>query len=254
MTDKFPAPSSVERRLLTHVQSNSIQNNADSVLKSIDAFCWLEKDNWMMNVGDEKGMKLDQVLEKKLSEFQGETFNILELGAYCGYSSLRMLNTIRKYLDAHKDSVLWKIPKIITSIDPSEIPQQIAKPIHAFAGFSEENHHYNLSIRILKGTAQNILLSNKYDFVFIDHVKELYYQDLKYLTEQIKVLKPGCVVVADNVVCMEKDLRDYLAYVRDKSSNGHFDESELFVGNLEYSKTVADGMEISIFKKSGREE
>ena len=51
-------------------------------MTTIDKFCWEEK--WMMNVGDVKGKILDDAVN------QTKPMKALELGTYCGYSSVRI--------------------------------------------------------------------------------------------------------------------------------------------------------------------
>ena len=43
-----------------------------------------------MNIGDEKGLYLEKAIR------QSEAKNILELGVYLGYSSIRILKTLNK--------------------------------------------------------------------------------------------------------------------------------------------------------------
>jgi caffeoyl-CoA O-methyltransferase len=49
------------------------------------------------------------------------------------------------------------------------------------------------------------------DFVFIDALKRDYFKYLKILEPK---LKPGAVVVADNVIVSAKEMKDYLDYVQ----------------------------------------
>lgn len=51
-----------EERLLRHVLSNAEKGNPSSVLATIDAWCWSKQ--WMMNVGDVKGVIVDEQVAK----------------------------------------------------------------------------------------------------------------------------------------------------------------------------------------------
>lgn len=50
-----------EQRLLDHVKKNAKKNDPQSVLDTIDDYCW--KNQWMMNVGNIKGQILDKAVK-----------------------------------------------------------------------------------------------------------------------------------------------------------------------------------------------
>jgi predicted O-methyltransferase YrrM len=54
-------------------------------------------------------------------------------------------------------------------------------------------------------------LEGPFDFIFIDALKKDY---LKYLKAVEAKLKPGAVIVADNVIRSANDMKDYLDYVQ----------------------------------------
>lgn len=98
--------------LLDYVLLNAIDNDPDSVLKTIDKFCW-EK-HWMMHVGDEKGHILGETVKK----YQPK--NVLELGTYCCYSAILMLTNMDDPTS------------IVYTIDPNEeIVNNITKKNHS---------------------------------------------------------------------------------------------------------------------------
>jgi len=70
-----------EEQLLIHIFSVAKEGDADSVINEIDRFA---QQQWMMNVGDVKGKLLDDEVQKKQPK------HAVELGAYCGYSALRI--------------------------------------------------------------------------------------------------------------------------------------------------------------------
>ena len=170
-----------------------------------------------MNIGDQKGEILDKAIK------DSRATNILELGVYLGYSTIRILNNMT---DNSK----------LTSIEANEKFAHIAKEHIEISGLSK-NH-------ILKiGKSSDLIpsLEEQYDFVFIDHWKDLYLKDLQLL-EEFGLLKQGAWVFADNVVLF--NLEDYLDYVR---SSPDF-KSEFIPTMREYSKSHPDGVEISKYK------
>src|SRR6186997_990878 len=71
-----------EEALAKHVVANARQGDPDDVIRVIDDFGF--NHSYLINVGDEKGEILDRALRRASPKL------ILELGAYCGYSALRM--------------------------------------------------------------------------------------------------------------------------------------------------------------------
>ena len=210
---KIKKPKELE--VLELVKKKAIKNNPNSILKIIDDYAY--KSTFLMNIGDQKGEILDKAIK------DSRATNILELGVYLGYSTIRILNNMT---DNSK----------LTSIEANEKFAQIAKEHIKISGLSK-NH-------ILKiGKSSDLIpsLEEQYDFVFIDHWKDLYLKDLQLL-EQFGLLKQGAWVFADNVVLF--NLEDYLDYVR---SSPDF-KSEFIPTMREYSKSHPDGVEISKYK------
>ena len=210
---KIKKPKELE--VLELVKKKAIKNNPNSILKIIDDYAY--KSTFLMNIGDQKGEILDKAIK------DSRAINILELGVYLGYSTIRILNNMT---DNSK----------LTSIEANEKFAQIAKEHIKISGLSK-NH-------ILKiGKSSDLIpsLEEQYDFVFIDHWKDLYLKDLQLL-EQFGLLKQGAWVFADNVVLF--NLEDYLDYVR---SSPDF-KSEFIPTMREYSKSHPDGVEISKYK------
>jgi len=69
------------------------------------------------------------------------------------------------------------------------------------------------TITCVEGDALETLpaLEGTFDFVFIDAVKRDYFKYLKLIEPK---LKPGAVVVADNVIRSARPMKDYLDYVQ----------------------------------------
>ena len=94
--------------MLNHLPAN----NPEAIIDGIDNFC---KDNWMMNLGDDKSKIVKAAIE------QYKPKSILELGTFCGYSSLVL--------------AFWSKTNVHT-FDPNEVTTEIAKKVHQHAGLS----------------------------------------------------------------------------------------------------------------------
>ena len=203
-----------EEEVLSNVRLKAELNNPNSVLSVIDNYAY--KKTFLMNIGDEKGL----LLENAISESKAK--NILELGVYLGYSTIRIL----KNLDENSK---------LTSIESNNKFAEISSEIISIAGLSDK---HNLII----GKSSEIIpnLNDKYDFIFIDHWKDLYLKDLKSLEEN-DLIERNAWIFADNVILF--NLEDYLDYVRSSPKY----TSKFIPAKREYSKSHPDGVEISIF-------
>ena len=215
ISTKFKLKKPKEEEVLLNVRLKAETNNPNSVLKIIDDYAY--KKTFLMNIGEEKGLLLESAINESRAK------NILELGVYLGYSTIRIL----KNLD--DDSKL-------TSIESNKKFAEIASENINIAGLS--NKH---KLIIGKSTEVILSLKEKYDFIFIDHWKDLYLKDLKTLEEN-DLIKDNAWIFADNVILF--NLEDYLDYVR--SSPKYI--SKFISAKREYSKSHPDGVEISIFK------
>ncbi|KAL4424943.1 hypothetical protein ABPG77_009672 [Micractinium sp. CCAP 211/92] len=221
MPPRSPIPpcSNTERALLAHVLRSAKKGSPESVLKAIDDFCY--KQAWMMNIGDEKGAILD------LAVASTKPLRLaLELGTYCGYSAVRVAR------------LLPPGAKLV-AVDPSDVPAEVAAPILEHAGLSDR-------VELMNGTAAEVLPTLRergllFDLLLIDHDKDQYLPDLRR-AEALELLRPGAVVVADNVVVFK--LEGYLEHVR---KSGQYSSSQLHQAHLEYDASKADGVEVSVY-------
>ena len=140
-----------EFEVLELVRKNAIKNSPESILKIIDNYAY--KKTFLMNIGDQKG----EILEEAIRDSQAT--NILELGVYLGYSTIRILNNLN---DVSK----------LTSIEANEEFARIAKEHIEISGLSK-NH----LLKVGKSSELIPRLKEQYDFVFIDHWKDLYLKD-----------------------------------------------------------------------------
>uniref|UniRef100_A0A672YNP7 catechol O-methyltransferase n=1 Tax=Sphaeramia orbicularis TaxID=375764 RepID=A0A672YNP7_9TELE len=161
------------------------------VIQAIDQFC--RQKEWAMNVGDEKGMH--HVVNPA---------TVLELGTYCGYSTVR-----------------------IASLLP---PTPIARQIIAWAGLQDK-------VQLVEEASGDWIPKMRtefgvetFDLVFLDHWKDRYLPDTKLL-EDCGLLRKGSVLLADNVIF--PGTPEYLEYVRSSPQY----ESQYFQSHLEYTKS-----------------
>nr|CAB3263550.1 catechol O-methyltransferase-like [Phallusia mammillata] len=208
---------SVPPRIWEYVSEHATKGDVDNVIDTIDQFCY-KFENRASNVGDVKGKYLDQIVRSCNPKIA------LEIGAYAGYSALR----ISRALPA--DGKLY-------SIENNESFVEVTRKMITFAGMDNK-------ITVLSGCSQDVIRSLKisgFDFVFLDHTKELYKPDL-LLLEECNLIHSGSVIAADNIVfpgCPE-----YLEYVRNSPKY----DCTTYMSKLEYSDRE-DGIEKAVYKK-----
>ncbi|KAM5194433.1 catechol O-methyltransferase-like isoform 1-T3 [Mantella aurantiaca] len=208
-----------EQRILEYVKQNAVSGDPQSVLDHIDKYC--SQKEWAMNVGDEKGLILDKLLKET------DPSIVLEMGAYCGYSAVRI-------------SRLLKPNARMFTIEFNPAYAAVTREMIEFAGVKDK-------IEIIEGSTEKMIprLKTDYgvehlDFVFIDHFKDRYTADTKLL-EDSGLLKKGSVLVADNVVY--PGAPDFLEYVR---TSGRYDCTN-FPSHVEYMDKP-DALEKAVFR------
>ena len=151
------------------------------MLATIDKFAY-EK-SILINVGDEKGLLLDAAVRR------ADPALALELGTYCGCGALR----IARAAPSAK----------VYSVELAEANAVNARQIWVHAGVADR-------VTCVVGTIgdggctldaladEHGFTSGALDFVFIDHDKAAYLDDLKSILDR-GWLHPGAIVVADNV-------------------------------------------------------
>lgn len=203
---------------LEEVLKKATRGDAASVLKVIDNFCW--DDNLLMNVGDIKGPLVDTEIIKKNPKVA------VELGAHIGYSTVRF-------------AACLEVGAKLYSVDPEPTGHAIKMSLLEHAGLSNRVVPvYDFSDVFLRKCASDGI---QIDFLFIDHVKDLYLPDLQLCLE-LKILAPGCVVVADNVLM--PGAPEYKAWVL----GSKLFDSRVVSTLLEYHKDVKDELLVSVFK------
>jgi catechol O-methyltransferase len=203
-------------RARDYVAQHAQRNDPEDVLRILDRFA--VEVRFLMSVGPEKGPLLSEVAAQLPANPR-----ILELGAYCGYSSILMAKT-------------FGAGASIVSLEISEESVQSATANVEFAGLSEQ-------VTFIRGSSTDTIptLEGRFDLVFLDHWKDLYLTDLQ-LIEETGLIGPGSIVVADNVGEVF-GAHAYLDYVR---GCGHY-RTESRTATIEYSK-VPDAVEIAHYQ------
>ena len=196
-----------EMKCLEYVLTNATKNNPKSIYETIDKFCVLEKDNWMMNVGPEKGVTIDNLIKEK------NALSMLELGTYMGYSAIRF------------SQFLAPNGKYVT-IDVNPTTTNKAKALAEYAGVT------NIDF-LLGGLGPNLnYLKSQYpggfDVIFLDHMKSLYIPDLNEL-EKAGLVRKDTRVIGDNLVY--PGCPQFISYMKD---NKHY-QTKYYDSFLEYS-------------------
>jgi catechol O-methyltransferase len=207
-----------EAAAVEYVLKNARAGDIDDVLATIDKFAY-EK-SMLINVGDEKGLLLDAGVRR------ADPALALELGTYCGYGALR----IARAAPAAK----------VYSVELAEANAANARKIWEHAGVADR-------VTCVVGTIGDggrtlDTLANEHgfapgalDFVFLDHDKDAYLDDLMSIVDR-GWLHPGAVVVADNVrIPGAPKYREYMSQQQGKLWN-----TVEHKAHLEYQSTVPD--------------
>ena len=216
---------------------NSNNNSSTQKKKVLNVLSEIEetaKKNSLPSIGPLKGEIIGDIIRKyKLKR-------ILEIGTLHGYSAILMANFLLKVnKDDGNDNDNINTETIITCLEIDQQLANIAKKNIEKAGLSGR-------IEVITGDALKTIptLNNKYhrfDLVFIDAVKNQYLSYLKRVEEN-SLLNKKSIVVADNVLIYENEMKDYLDYVRNSGKYYSYTTDT----TLEFTKIVKDALEVSI--------
>lgn len=227
----------IEESLLLTIERDSSLLSAADVIEAVDHFCYSR--HWMMHIGPVKGKILDDVVTQKQENHDLPLF-CLELGSYCGYSTVRIASQF-----ANSGSVVYSVEREASCC-------AWTRRLCEKAGLSSR-------VKVLEGCVEagiEALLKEGVliDILFIDHDKAQYLQDLQLL-ESSGLLKKGAVVVADNILSFGIPLANYLEHVRlPVEQGGRYSTSQLHRRAVEYSSSsdcveagsqLEDGIEVS---------
>jgi catechol O-methyltransferase len=170
----------------------NVQGSPSAVLKAIDEFGRTKK--YLMNVGEDKGRIVTDLIHEAKPEI------MLELGGYCGHSTILFANAQRaaggkRYYSLERSPKFAKVIKTLVGIAGlSDFVEMVVGPS-------------NEGIRTLLVAGK----VKKIDMMFLDHYKPAYTTDLK-LCESLGLIQKGTILAADNVI--KPGNPPYLEYVR----------------------------------------
>lgn len=185
------------RHIYNHPSLNELRGSPSAILRVMDEFA--AQEDFLINIGSDKGEKVRQMIEKEKPSV------LVELGGYVGYSAIWFGDAMRRAAGAiGGDLRLWSL-----EFDP--LIASIAMNLIDLAGLSD-------IVKVVVGPAADSLrrlhadgMLPEIDFLFLDHVEDLYLPDLK-VCEELNILPSGALVVADNVV--RPGAPQYREYVR----------------------------------------
>jgi predicted O-methyltransferase YrrM len=225
--------------LITHRYNNNNSTNVKrkKVLDILSEIEEIAKKNSLPSIGPIKGKIIGDIIKKYKPK------RILEIGTLHGYSAILMASFLLSVNDDDddgndgNDNTVKEI--IVTCLEIDKNLVNIAKKNIEKAGLSDR-------IEVITGDALEIIpkLNNHYrfDMVFIDAVKNQYLKYLKLVEESDLMNKEVAVVIADNVLIYENEMKDYLEYVRNSGLyNSYTTET-----TLEFTKNVKDALEVSL--------
>ena len=207
-----------EAAAVDYVLNHARAGDIDDVLATIDRFAY-EK-SMLINVGDEKGQLLDAAVRR------ADPSVALELGTYVGYGALR----IARAAPSAK----------VFSVEIAQANATNARRIWSHAGVADRVTCVVGTIgdggRTLDALAgKHGFTSGAIDFLFLDHDKDLYLDDLTSILER-GWLRRGSIAVADNVRL--PGAPQYRRYMREQQGKA-WNTTE-HKTHLEYQSMVSD--------------
>jgi len=194
------------------------------------------KKEFLPSIGPIKGKIMKDIIKEHKPE------KALEIGTLHGYSAILItINILIQKAGKKKLNIDFEnnsSEPILFTLEKDGEMAQIARSNIENSGLSDKIH-------LINGDALKEIpkLKSKYkfDMVFLDATKSEY---LKYhqLIEQYGLLNKRAVVVADNVIMYEDEMKDYLDYVR---NSGNY-ISRTTNTTLEFNKKIKDALEVSI--------
>jgi catechol O-methyltransferase len=162
-----------------------MQGNPTKILDAMDYFA--AQQDFLIHIGSDKARVITDLVAKQKPKV------LVELGGYVGYSAIFFANEMRRHFPDDKSVRVW-------SLEFDENFAKIASELIEMAGVKD-------IVTVVTGSAENSLRKLKQEgqvdhieFLFLDHVEDLYEQDLKVAMDELQLLPAGSIVVADNVV------------------------------------------------------
>lgn len=203
-----------------------------TVLKVLAEIEQKARKDFLPSIGPIKGKIIEDVIKDHKPK------RVLEIGTLHGYSAILIVNTILGYIYGKE-----RFNIDLKSSEPILISVEKDKKLATIARNNIEKSRLSKLIQVINGDAIEEIpkLKSKFSMIFLDATKSEY---LKYLQliEEYGLLNKRAVVVADNVIMYENEMKDYLGYVR---YSGKYN-SRTTKTTLEFTKNVTDALEVSI--------
>lgn len=214
---------------------NNHSYGQNTVLKVLAQIEKTARKEFLPSIGPIKGKIIEYVIREHKPK-KG-----LEIGTLHGYSAILMANILLSGKGGNKDfdnneSESSSRNIVLISVEKDPKVAKIAKKNIENSGLSDK-------IQVINGDALEVIpkLKSKFDLIFLDATKTEYFKYLR-LAEKYGLLNSRAVVIADNVLIYENEMKDYLDYVR---HSGNY-TSRTTETTLEFSKNVKDALEVSI--------
>jgi predicted O-methyltransferase YrrM len=214
---------------LKRSREDDVNNTVLKVLAEIEEKA---RKDFLPSIGPIKGKIIEDVIKDNKPK------KVLEVGTLHGYSAILIANTMLGYLYGKQN-----IDIDSKSNEPILISVEKDEKLATIARNNIENSGLSKLIQVINGDAIEEIpkLKSKFSMIFLDAIKSEY---LKYLQliEEGSLLTKRAVVIADNVILYENEMKDYLDYVR---NSGKY-ISRTTKTTLEFTKNVSDALEVSV--------
>jgi catechol O-methyltransferase len=171
-----------EEAVARHVIAKAPAGDVEAAIRAIDEYAYTRR--FLINVGDEKGAILDAAVRRVQPQ------RALELGAYVGYSALRIARLLPaggRLISVELNPANAEIARRMTA------HAGVAARVTFVEGFLADGGKTLAHLAEAAGFGPGTL-----DLVFLDHDKDAYLPDLQRILDA-GWLHPGSVVIADNV-------------------------------------------------------
>jgi predicted O-methyltransferase YrrM len=218
--------------MIFNLRRQSKQNEDNTVMKVLAEIEETARMNSLPSIGPTKGKIVETILKEHKPK------KILEIGTLHGYSAILIANTVTScsYGSKNLDTDTKYSKRIVITVEKDEKLATIARK-------NIKNSRLSNLIQVIVGDAIRVIpnLKTKFNMIFLDAVKNEYLRYLQ-LVEECGLLEKRAVIVADNVILFESEMKNYLDYVR---HSGKY-LSRTTETSLEFTKNVKDALEVSI--------